>query len=368
MKKWIKKYWDKTSLILFTVIGLIFIVSTYVISLKAGITTKQGIKCFDILKFGAVYSTYCINSLILYSYLMIRKLQKYKIQRKAKQLLSIDNIDSIILPSNSISESVEINIDGRYIRYDLLYDKYNRRIKQIAVLNVIVCACGIIPYILCHASKTNYIIFAVQILVGLFNILYFGLGELEQSEIKFLLIKLSQSIKDCEKKINEKYEEFMTFHIQREWIEIYEEQPYYVIQYSKINNKYRAIFDFFFVIGCVFVVIFTMCNNLLNVLTDENGLYFIIYPNIVLIVFCIVSNQSYYDKILQHKVNIEEYTKEKIIEYKEREINKLTYPINITMGKKKNKKLYIISIMNIKEQKSIIEAFNKRISNKSVIR
>ena len=88
-------------------------------------------------------------------------------------------------------------------------NKYNRKIKQIAALNVLVCVCGIIPYIWCHASKTNYIILAVQILVGLFNILYLVLGELEHSEIKFFAIKLGQNIIDCEKKINEKYKEFI---------------------------------------------------------------------------------------------------------------------------------------------------------------
>ena len=92
---------------------------------------------FDISKFGTEYSTYCINSLILYSYLKIRKLQQYKIQRKAEQLLRIDKIDNITLPSNSISESVEINIEGRYVRYDLFCNKYNRKIKQIANIKCI---------------------------------------------------------------------------------------------------------------------------------------------------------------------------------------------------------------------------------------
>lgn len=365
MKKWIEKHWDKTYLILLTIIGLTVIAIAYVKSFIDGMVIEQDSIKFDISKFGTEYSTYCINSLILYSYMKIRKLQQYKIQRKAEQLLRIDKIDNITLPSNSISESVEINIDGGYVRYDLFYNKYNRKIEQIAVLNVLVCVCGIIPYIWCHASKTNYIILVVQILVGLFNILYFVLGELEHSEIKFLSIKLSQNIKDCEKKINEKYEEFMAFHIQRECIETYGDQPYYVIQYSKLNNKYRTIFSFLFVIGGGFVVIFTLYNNLWNILAAENGLYFTIFPNIVLIAFCMVSNQTYYDKILQHKVIIEEYTKGKITEYKEREINKLTYQTNITMDKKKKKKLYIISIMDMTEQKSILEAFKKRMLNKS---
>lgn len=365
MKKWIKKHGDKTYLILLTIIGLTVIAITYVISLIDGMVIEQDSIKFDISKFGTEYSTYCINSLILYSYMKIRKLQQYKIQRKAEQLLRIDKIDNITLPNNCISESVEINIDGRYVKYDLFYNKYNRKIIQIAVLNVLVCVCGIIPYILCHASKTNLIILVVQILVGLYNILYFVLGELEHSEIKFLAIKLSQNIKDCEKKINEKYEEFMTFHIQRECIVTYGKQPYFVIQYSKLKNKYRAISGFLSVIGFVFVLIFTAYNNLWSVLTAENGLYFTIYPNIVLIAFCMVSNQTYYDKILQHKVTIEEYTKGKITEYKEREINKLTYQANIIMDKKENKKSYIISIMDMTEQKAMLERFKKHILNKS---
>jgi membrane protein len=359
MKKWIEKHRDKTHLILLTIIGLTIITITYVKSFIDGMVIQQDSIKFDISKFGTEYSTYCINSLILYSYLKIRKLQQYKIQRKAEQLLRIDKIDNITLPSNSISESVEINIEGRYVRYDLFCNKYNRKIKQIAALNVLVCVCGIIPYIWCHASKTNYIILAVQILVGLFNILYLVLGELEHSEIKFFAIKLGQNIIDCEKKINEKYKEFMTYHIQKESIETYGEQPYYVIQYSKLNNRYRAIVSFLLAIGGGFVVIFTSYNNLWNVLTEENGLYFTIFPNIVLIAFCMLSNYTYYDKILQHKVIIEEYTKRKITEYKEREINKLTYQVNISDKKQKKEKLYIISIMDMAEQESILERFKR---------
>lgn len=355
MKKWIKKHRVKIGLIILTIIGLTAIASTYVMSLIRG--NEQG--SFDISKFGTEYSTYCINSLILYSYMKIRILQQYKIQRKAEQLLRIDKIDSITLPNNCISESVEINIDCGYVKYDLFFNKYNRKIIQIAVLNIFVCVCGIIPYFLYHASKTNYIILAAQILVGLFNILYFVLGELEHSEIKFLAIKLSQNIKDCEEKINEKYEEFMTFHIQRESIVTYGKQPYYVIQYSKLKNKYRVIFGFLFAIGYIYVVIFTTYYNFWN------GLLFTIYPNVLLIAFCMVSNQTYYQKIFQHKVTIEEYTKGKISEYKEREINKLIYQANIIKDKKENKKSYIISIMDMTEQKAMLEGFKKHMLNKS---
>ncbi|KXB57458.1 hypothetical protein [Lachnoanaerobaculum saburreum] len=355
MKKVIEKHRNKLCLILLTVIGLVVIVITYYISCLDGLVEEENIKKFDIAKFGTLYSTYCINSLILYSYIIIRKLQQYKIQRKTEQLLKIDKLDKIILPSNSIQESVEININGGYVKYDLFYNKYNSKMIQIALLNGIVCLCGIIPYILCHASKTDYIILVVQILVGLFNILYFVLGELEHGEIRFSTIKLSQYIEDCEKKINSKYEELMTFHIQRESIEIYGEQPYYVIQYSKLNNKYRVIFNVLFVIGCLFIMFFP--GNLYNILTAKNRLLFTIFPNILLIVFCMVSNQEYYDKILQHKVIIEEYTKRKITEYKEREINKLIYQVNIKLN---IKKLYIISIMNMTEQKSLKE-FKKHI-------
>lgn len=354
MKKCIKKQCDKICLILLVAIGLMIVVLTYIVSLKTGFTTGPGVMLFDTMKFGAAYSTYCINSLVLYSYFMIRILQKYKIQRKTERLLNLDEINAITLPSNSISESVEINIDGKYIRYDLFYDKYNRIIKLIAILYLFVCALGFIPYILCGESINNNIIFVVQILVGLVNILYLVLGELEHSETKFLSIKLNQSIKDCEKKINEKYKELMTVHLQREWVEISGEQPYYVIQYSKINKSYRVIVDFIFAIGGVMILIYTISNGLWNELASVNGLFFTIYPNIILIVFCVLSNQLYYDKILQHKVNIEEYTKEKITEYKEGEINKIMYTTNITMRKKKCKKSYIISIITISKLKSII--------------
>lgn len=74
-----------------------------------------------------------------------------------------------------------------------------------------------------------------------------------------------------------------------------------------------------FVTGALFVIIFTGYNNLWNDLTDA---------------FCMVSNQAYYDKILQHKVSIEEYTKGKTTEYKEREINKLTYQTSMIANKK----------------------------------
>ena len=366
MGNWIKKHWDKTSLRILTVIGLIVIALTYAMSFMDGMTIEQDLRKFDLSKFGIKYSTYCINSLILYSYMKIRKLQQYKIQRKAKPLLRIDKIDEIALPNNSISESVEINIDGGYVRYDLFYEKYNRKIKQIAGLNVLICMLGIIPYIYYSARIADCIILVVQILVGLFNIMYLVLGELEHSEIKFSSIKLSHNIKDCEKKINEKYEEFMTFHIQRECIVMCGKQPYYVIQYSKLKNKYRVFFNFVCVIGIIFVLEFTIDNNLWSVLTAKNGLFLIIFPNILLIAFCMVSNMTYYNKILQHKVVIEEYTKEKITEYKEREIKKLTYQTNITMGKKKIKRLWIISIMDLAEQKSIAEVLKKHISNKYV--
>ena len=162
MKKWIEKHRDKTHLILLTIIGLTIITLTYVKSLIDGMVIQQDSIKFDISKFGTEYSTYCINSLILYSYLKIRKLQQYKIQRKAEQLLRIDKIDNITLPSNSISESVEINIEGRYVRYDLFCNKYNRKIKQIAALNVLVCVCGIIPYIFNNLIRLGNITMQVK--------------------------------------------------------------------------------------------------------------------------------------------------------------------------------------------------------------
>ena len=364
MKKVIEAHWNRLYLVLLTVIALIVIVSTYYMSFLNGLVEGENAKKFDIVKFGTLYSTYCINSLILYSYIIIRKLQQYNIQRKVEKILKIDKLGKIILPNNSIPESVEINITGGYVKYDLFYSKYNSKIIQVALLNVIVCFCGIIPYIWCSASETDYIILIVQILVGLFNILYLILGELEHGEIKFSTIKLSHHIENCEENINSKYKELMTFHIQRESIEIYGGQPYYVIQYSKLNNKYRVIFSVLFGIGCLFIMFFG--GNLYNILTATNRLLFTIFPNILLIVFCMVSNQEYYDKILQHKVIIEEYTKRKITEYKERELNKLIYQVNIKLN---IKKLYIISIMNMTEQKSLKEFkkhifINKRILNK----
>ena len=60
-----------------------------------------------------------------------------------------------------------------------------------------------------------------------------------------------------------------------------------------------------------------------------------------------------------HPSIIEEYTKRKITEYKEREINKLTYQVNISDKKQKKEKLYIISIMDMAEQESILERFKR---------
>lgn len=362
MKKWVEKHRDKINLILLTVIGMTVIILTYVKSFIDGMVIEKNSKSFDFSKFGTEYSTYCINSLILYSYVKIIKLQKYKVQRKTEKLSEIDKIHKIILPSNSIPESVKI--DCGYVRYDLLYSKYNRKIKQIVILNILVYVCGIIPYIWDQEDKSNFIVIIVQTLDGIFNILYLVLGELKRSEIKFLSIKLSKNIKDCEKKINDKYEEIMTFNIQKECIETYGEQPYYIIQYSKLKNKYDVILELLLVIGIGLIVIYTLYNNFLNVLTAENGLYFTMFPNVVLIIFCIVSNQNYYDKILQHKVTIEEYAKKKIIECREREINKLIYQINITTGKKKYNELYIINIMDMTEWESILERFKKHVLNK----
>lgn len=123
MKKWIEKQRDKISLILFTVIGLTLIVVTYIVSFRDGMKSNQGSITFDISKFGMEYSTYCINTLIFYSYVKIRKLQRYKIQRKTEKLLKINKIDNITLPNNTISESVEINLDSESVKYDLFYIK-----------------------------------------------------------------------------------------------------------------------------------------------------------------------------------------------------------------------------------------------------
>ena len=185
MKKF-EKHGDTICLILLTIIGLIFIALTYAKSFYDGRIDEQNSIRFDISKFGIEYCTYCINSLILYSYMKIRKLQQYKTQRKTKQLLKIDEINKIILPSNSIPESVQINMGGGYVKYDMFYNKYNRKIKQIAILNAIVCFCGIIPYIYYQASVTDYVIFVVQTLAGILNIVYILLNVIEQTEINFL--------------------------------------------------------------------------------------------------------------------------------------------------------------------------------------
>lgn len=56
----------------------------------------------------------------------------------------------------------------------------------------------------------------------------------------------------------------------------------------KCNNNSRCQRCYVY-LGGGFVVIFTLYNNLWNVLTEENGLYFTIFPNIVLIAFCMLS-------------------------------------------------------------------------------
>lgn len=358
MKKWIKKHGDKTFLILLTVIGLIFIVGTYIMSFYNG-RSGENLGEFNFSEFGSTYSAYCINTLILYSYVKIKRLQQYKIQRKSQRL---SKINQITLPSNSIPESVEINMDCRYIRYDLFYDKYNSKIKQIVVLNIVVYVVGMVPYICYHASKANWIIFMSQVLVGIFNIEYIVLGELERSEINFLSIKLSSKIKSCEKNINETYEKYQTFHIQREFIEIYERQPYYVIQYSKLNNKYRMICNLIivFIIICIVALICVSGDNLGHICVGKNGILYTIYPNVISMILCMVSNWSYYQKIDQHKVSIEECIPGKETEHRKLEINKLIYTINIGDNKKREKnKLYIISIMDMLKEESILGRFKK---------
>lgn len=89
-----------------------------------------------------------------------------------------------------------------------------------------------------------------------------------------------------------------------------------------------------------------------------------LYPNILLIAFCMLSNQQYYNKIHQHKVVINDFSSKEIEKCTNREIKKLFYQYDMINKKDMVKQSFLISILDMTETKAMMNYSKVRIKQK----
>lgn len=336
------------------VLAAIMVIFTYIYSL--GHYRIQSVYTND-------FATYCINTLILFDFLVIRNARKRIIDRKVEKINKIDDLEKKELEENCYLDSIKfIHQTGGadFLKYDLIDNK--RKLRKLALFNIAILILGFIPVLFTPIEYNAVMIFVIQIMVGFANIIYLYIWEIEQGKTRLFVQKLTQSTyKKAEQKINEFYEKNVTLIMHREEILSVGNQPYYVVIYSKENKRYRILLNS--VVAFVFVTILViayMNGNIILNLSSENNIFLNIYPNLILLLFCYYSNDSFKNRISEHEVYIEEGTKENILASGEKEYKSIYYECT----ENRKTKLYKLTVIEKSHMDSmwfrIKKFFNRR--------
>ena len=349
------KKWE-TMLLLIT--GAIVVLLTYIFCLLVS---------EDIRVYGTNFGTFCINTLILYTFLSIRWLKKHRNKRVIQKIDKFSDVEKDLeLEKNTIPESVRFYLNQKgtdYIQFDAYDEGYRKGISAIVLFNLGICLLGTIPYFMVEKSFESRALLVSLICVGIFNIIFLLFGEMECNSIKFCSIPITNNIIEVERKINEKYDKIITCQIQKETVEYYGTSPYYLIQYTKGKKCYRIILSVLIMFGAISLLLYMYRNGGLYGLASKDNLILTLYPNIVLIAFCICSNQNYYSKIYHHQVSIEKFDKEVLLHQNSSEIKQLF--CQVPGNKNKNDK-YLITVDMITEFDWFMRGIKKFISSKKL--
>jgi len=297
------------------------------------------------------FTTFCINTLILLDFILIRNYDKRKRKRRIEKYIDIKEIDK--LDENCIIDSIEIihrKKEADLLKYDLQINR-KRRLRCLGLFNIVVIVLGSIPVALSAPGYQDIMTFILQIMVGLANVIFLYLEEYEQGEVRIYAKKLTQYSKQKnEADINDFYAKNMTLIMHKEEIMYVENQPYYVVIYSNIHRVSRLVFDL--VVALVFIscVVMTQINGgIIGNMFSESNIFLNNYPSLILLAFCHSSNISFHNRINEHIIRIEDGTKENLQQCESNEQKRLYYECT----DKKQTKSFILVVMEVSKFESV---------------
>lgn len=259
--------------------------------------------------FSNVFIDYFLNTLIVFDFCYIKDCNK-RARRCKQKINSIKDIKNKKLDRNVIGESVDIIYDA-YAKNFIVYDEYNDKKRNklwvLGIVNIIVIILGILG--MCTFNKDyNSIIFICKIMVTFANIIYFYVGEIEKSEIQLEIFDLDvNKYRKNEEDINSFYKRNMTNIFLQEKIIEFGKNLYYVVIFMKEKKIYRIVYSALVsILGIAFVLYIHFTNGILNTIVVENNVIFNLYPNIILLLFCVISNMEFDEKINEHYITIRE--------------------------------------------------------------
>lgn len=232
--------------------------------------------------------------LILFDFIYIND---KKTSSNIENITDIKAISNKKFPKNVVGESIKIII-GTQGKYSLIYETYenNRRIKIIIllVINVISFVIGMgIAIVFKH--ENNYFIFLLKGIVVISNVVFIFCDELENSSPEVFVEKFDiNKVKINEKEINDFYEENASNAILLEELVEFGRQSYYMIIITKEKKRIRSIIDLI-ILGISIMLIYDIFTSKLQISLD-------IYPNYILLLFCIFSNSKFFEKISEHYI------------------------------------------------------------------
>lgn len=232
--------------------------------------------------------------LILFDFIYINN---KKTSSNIENIINIKAISNKKFQKNVVGESIKI-VKGTQGKYSLIYETYenNRRIKIIIllVINVISFAIGMcIAIIFKHES--NYFIFLLKGIVVISNVIFVFCDELENSSPEVYVEKFDiNKVYINEKEINEFYEKNASNAILLEELVEFGQQAYYIIIITKEKKRIRSVINLIF-LGFSMILIYDIVTSKLQISLD-------IYPNYILLLFCIFSNSKFFEKISEHYI------------------------------------------------------------------
>lgn len=308
----------------------------------------------DFSMYATNFSTFCINTLIFVDYILIRKNNIRGRKRKVEKINKIEDIKKIRLEENSILDSIEVihrSAGADFLKYDLYSNGYKKNLKKLFGFNVFVLVLGILPIIFLKVAYVELIVFVIQIMVGIANIIYLYIWELEQGKTEFFIEKLTQTTyRKNETNINDFYRKHMSLIMHKEEVVSIGNQSYYMVIYSKENKKYRVMLELVELVVLIAILVYAQMNGgIIYNLFSRDNIFLIIYPNLVLLLFCYYSNSAFQKRINEHKVYINEETKEKILCVEENEHSCIYYECT----ENKKTKSYILKVIEIPQINSM---------------
>lgn len=230
----------------------------------------------DFSMYATNFSTFCINTLIFVDFILIQKNNIRGRKRKVEKINKIEDIKKIKLEENSILDSIEVihrSAEADLLKYDLYSDRYKKNLKKLFGFNLLVLVLGIVPIIFSKVEYADLIVFAIQIMVGIANIIYLYIWELEQGKTEFFIEKLTQTTyRKNETKINDFYRKHMTLIMHKEEVVSIGNQSYYMVVYSKENKKYRIMLALVELVVFIMILVYAQMNGgvISNLFSKDN--------------------------------------------------------------------------------------------------